>query len=68
MESKFAPDAMAEARSEVKTILAGHPDILERVDTLIFKKEQAWATLNKYAVSEAAEGRDLFSSGAVVPK
>ncbi|BCR84703.1 uncharacterized protein ACHE_20161S [Aspergillus chevalieri] len=29
---KFAPDATAEARGEVKTILAGHADILRQVD------------------------------------
>ncbi|KIM98325.1 hypothetical protein OIDMADRAFT_20057 [Oidiodendron maius Zn] len=68
MERKFTPDAMAEARSEVKTILAGHPDILERVETLIFKNEEVWASMNKYAESEAAEGRDVFGSCAAVPK
>ena len=68
IESKFAPDAMAEARSGLKTILAGHPDILERVETLIFKNEEVWASMNKFAVSEAAEGREVFSSCAAVPK
>lgn len=68
IESKFAADAMAEARSEVKTTLAGHPDILERVETLIFKNEEVWASMNKFAASEAAEGREVFSSCAAVPK
>jgi hypothetical protein len=68
MEHKFAPDAMTEARSQVKTILAGHPEILERVETMIFKNEQVWATIHQHAMSEAAEGQDVFSSCAVLPK
>lgn len=62
--AKFAPDAAAEARGELKTILARHPDILERVDAVIFQNEQALARVHEFAMSEAAAGRDIFGSCA----
>jgi hypothetical protein len=51
---------MTEAREEAKTILAGYLDILERVDTMIFRNEQLWAQVHQYALSEAEAGRDAF--------
>lgn len=62
--AKFAPGATAEARGEVRTILAGHPDILERVDAMVFQNEQALARVREFAMSEAAAGRDVFGSCA----
>ncbi|KAJ6030707.1 uncharacterized protein N7446_000229 [Penicillium canescens] len=50
---------------EAKTILAEYPDILERVDTMIFRNEQLWAQVHQYALSEAEAGRDAFGSCAV---
>lgn len=61
---KFASDATAEARGEAKTILAGHPNILEQVDAVIFQNEQALAHMHEFAMSEAAAGRDVFGSCA----
>jgi hypothetical protein len=51
---------MTEAREEAKTILAGCPDILERVDTMIFRNEQLWSQVHRYALSEAEARRDVF--------
>jgi hypothetical protein len=63
-ERKCSLEAMTEAREEAKTILAGYPDILERVDTMIFRNEQLWAQVHQYALSEAEAGRDAFGSCA----
>ncbi|OQD78855.1 hypothetical protein PENANT_c075G10580 [Penicillium antarcticum] len=59
-ERKCSPEAMTEARGEAKTILAEYPDILERVNTMIFRNEQLWAQVHQYALSEAEAGRDAF--------
>jgi len=51
---KFAPDATAEARGEVKTILAGHADILRQVDAWYFRMNRLWL-MHEFPMSEAGQ-------------
>ncbi|KAA8641332.1 uncharacterized protein ATNIH1004_002000 [Aspergillus tanneri] len=39
---KFAPDVMAETRSEAQETPAQHPDLFERVDVMIFRTRRFW--------------------------
>ncbi|KAJ5319910.1 hypothetical protein N7508_000193 [Penicillium antarcticum] len=57
-ERKCSPEAMTEARGEAKTILAEYPDILERVNTMIFRNEQLWA--------QNERGRKFFTSPGIL--
>lgn len=66
--AKFSADAVAEARAELKTILAEYPDMLQKAESNLFPKEDVWTKVNEYLKAEAAAGRDHTPSCAVPPK
>ncbi|GAB1315372.1 hypothetical protein MFIFM68171_05582 [Madurella fahalii] len=66
--AKFSAGSVAEARAELKTILAAYPDILLDVESMLFPNEEVWAKFNEYLESEAAAGRNHLPSCAVAPK
>ncbi|KAA8651105.1 hypothetical protein EYZ11_005324 [Aspergillus tanneri] len=57
---KFAPDVMAETRSEAQEILAQHPDLFERVDVMIFQNEKILGQIHGFATEEEAAGLGGF--------
>uniref|UniRef100_A0A093XCT8 Shikimate kinase n=2 Tax=Talaromyces marneffei TaxID=37727 RepID=A0A093XCT8_TALMA len=66
IDQKFSPDALAESRAAAEKILAGYPALFERVDEMIFQKQEIWAYLHEYAIKEKVGGTDVFRS--IAPK
>jgi hypothetical protein len=45
-------------------ILAGYPALFERVDEMIFQKQEIWAHVYEYATNEKVEEMDFFRNHA----
>ncbi|KAK5659146.1 hypothetical protein OQA88_1236 [Cercophora sp. LCS_1] len=56
-KSTFDPDVIAQVRAETQTILAGHPELLERTNTMLFDKSGVWDKVREWALKEVAEGK-----------
>ncbi|PLB37067.1 uncharacterized protein BDW47DRAFT_126745 [Aspergillus candidus] len=63
-EQNFAPPAVEESHTEMKSILTGHPDILRQMEASFFEREGALAEIYQYTTLDAAAGKALSSCAA----
>ncbi|KAL2822079.1 hypothetical protein BJX63DRAFT_182448 [Aspergillus granulosus] len=59
LEIKYDPERLPAMREELKTILAGYPEIEEKAEKLLFN-ERALTRARKYVVAEMETGREPF--------
>ncbi|PKX99994.1 hypothetical protein P168DRAFT_322752 [Aspergillus campestris IBT 28561] len=64
-EQNFAPPAVEEAHTEMKSILTGHPDILRQMEASFFEREGALAEIYQYTTLNAVAGKALGSCAAM---
>ncbi|KAJ0415516.1 hypothetical protein BJY00DRAFT_258594 [Aspergillus carlsbadensis] len=59
LEAKYDPEKVPVLREEMKTILAGYPEVQEMVEKVFFN-ERALTRAREYAVTEMEAGREPF--------